>query len=173
MSKDVVVNNQTTPSGTSISERIVGVRMWSAFAIVAVYLLVIVFLLGHIAMGGEAETGTSPQTGAFDKSEWDQIIILLTAIGTLATGAAGVLIGVQVQQTSVNNANNRAARSEVEAETAKKQKKVMKDRVEAAVPKIEAMKSEVADAARQDKGVKVTEEALASVAKELRVALSE
>ncbi|WAT19152.1 hypothetical protein OZN62_06190 [Aurantiacibacter sp. MUD11] len=85
-------------------------RMLSALLIVAVYLVLLVWLITKLAwlFPPEGEVG-------FSEDVWEQMIYLLAALGTLATSAAGVLLGVQIQQSSVRNANQRAAEAEAEA----------------------------------------------------------
>ena len=142
--------------------------MVSAAIIVAIYLAVIVWLMADIATG---PSGTD-KSGAFKKEEWDQILVLLTAIGTIATGAAGVLIGVQVQQGIVSAANTRAARSEVEAEAAKQDKKNVQATVQANLPVVNKAKRQVKKAAAASPEAKTASEALEALEEELKSALT-
>ncbi len=83
------------------------IRLKSSAAIVGFFLLVEGLLIARIA-------GWS----VIDPARWEQLMIPLTGIETLATAAAGVLLGVSVQQANVESANKRAEESKVtEADT--------------------------------------------------------
>lgn len=79
-------------------------RMMAAAAIVFFYLFVLGALIWFIL-------GEDNQIGG---DKWDQVVVLITAIGTLATGAAGILFGVKMQDQHAKAASNRAERAEKE-----------------------------------------------------------
>ena len=78
-------------------------RLIAAAVIVVAYFIVAGILLNKALSGG-----TIPN--------WDQIIVVFNAVGALATTAAGVLLGAEVQQSNVRAAQfeSRARAAEVQ-----------------------------------------------------------
>jgi hypothetical protein len=68
-------------------------KLIAAGIIVAIYFIVAGVLLAKLY-----GTGTTP--------DWDHVLTIFNAIGALATAAAGVLLGVQIQQSHVDTANS-------------------------------------------------------------------
>lgn len=65
-------------------------RLIAAGAILAAYFVVAGILLTMLVSG--------------DRWEWSQILVIFNAVGALATAAAGVLFGAEIQQANVRNA---------------------------------------------------------------------
>lgn len=74
-------------------------RLYLAGGILAIYLLIAGLLIWQVLSSGVP----SP--------EWDQVIVVFNAIGALATTAAGVLLGVEIQQGNVDSARHEARNS--------------------------------------------------------------
>ncbi|MDJ0643817.1 MAG: hypothetical protein QNJ15_13470 [Erythrobacter sp.] len=169
MSETETEGQTAAPLQKSIFEHVAQILKWGASALIVFsYIGVVIWLLAQLG-----DLKIVKGSSSFSEQAWDQITHLLTALGALVTTAAGVLIGVQVQQGSVDNANKRAAKSEADAAKAEKQKKIVKDRVEATMPKIKVAKSDMAVAATEEPNARAAQQVLSSVEKDLRAALAE
>jgi hypothetical protein len=74
-------------------------RLYVAGGILAIYLIIAGMLVWKVLSPG------------IPAQNWDQVIVIFNAIGTLATIAAGVLLGVEIQQGNVDAARHEARNS--------------------------------------------------------------
>jgi hypothetical protein len=72
-------------------------RLYVAGIILAIYFSIAGYLLYRIYNPGPGEAPV-----------WDQVVFVFNAVGAIATTAAGVLLGVEVQQGNVNAARREA-----------------------------------------------------------------
>ena len=74
-------------------------RLYVAGGILAIYLIIAGMLMWKV-LSVDLPT-----------AKWDQVIVIFNAIGALATTAAGVLLGVEIQQGNVDSARHEARNS--------------------------------------------------------------
>lgn len=74
-------------------------RLYVAGGVLALYLIVAGTLIWNIL------------SADIPAARWDQVIVIFNAIGALATTAAGVLLGVEIQQGNVDAARHDARNS--------------------------------------------------------------
>ena len=79
-------------------------RVYAAAIIILAFFLVAAFLIYRIFGPGTTD------------GQWTQALVVFNGVSTLATTAAGVLLGVEVQQGNVQAANRHAADAQAEAE---------------------------------------------------------
>jgi len=139
---DVSPAKSSGPNWSELSDPLKSFRMIAAFIIVMIYILItawLIYQLGSVKLAVADDNGVG---GSYSKEGWEQITHLLTGLGALVTTAAGVVIGVQVQQVSVASANRRAEMSESEALDAKAKKEKAQSAALSALKQIDALEQD-------------------------------
>ena len=109
--------NPTPPAVPNPENWVQKIRMKSAAVIVGIFLLTQGVIVAKI-LG---------LTKAIPEDIWNQLMIPVTSIETLATAAAGVLLGVSVQQSNVETASKRAEEAQLAKAEAQKKLGIAKD----------------------------------------------
>lgn len=81
-------------------------RLWAAAVIMTLYAALCAYMIFVLS--------ASPQ----NSPRWDHALVIFNAFGAIATTAAGVLLGTEIQQQNVNAANQEVARVKAAARTA-------------------------------------------------------
>lgn len=90
------------------------------YAIVTAVIILIIYVgLTWLLFSKFVFSGTDPRPG-----EWDRALILYNSFVAIASAAAGVVLGAQVQQTNVTNARKDAAEAQKEKTQVKQAAKI-------------------------------------------------
>ena len=73
-------------------------RLWTAVIILILYVALCIYMISVLS------------DNSTNAPKWDHALVVFNAFGAIAMSAAGVLLGTEIQQETVNSANREAAR---------------------------------------------------------------
>jgi hypothetical protein len=73
-------------------------RLWTAVIILILYVALCIYMISVLS------------DNSTNAPNWDHALVVFNAFGAIAMSAAGVLLGTEIQQETVNSANRESAR---------------------------------------------------------------